>query len=161
MVMIRKAEVEDLGEIQTIAKTSWNHTYSGLIPEEVQSRFLAEAYSDEMMPMRLSRTLLYVAEENGKLIGFANASQKAGIASLHAIYLLPETKGKGTGTKLLQKLLDEMAPIQEIQVEVEKGNTSGERFYEARGFKNIEEYEEDLYGHILRTKKMVLKIKED
>lgn len=158
MVLIRKAKSEDLGEIQKIAKISWNDTYKGLIPEEIQSRFLEEAYSDERMPVRLSRTSLFVAEYDGKLLGFANASQKDGIANLHAIYLLPDAKGQGIGTELLQKLIDEMAPIREIQVEVEKGNSIGEKFYEAKGFDEIGEYAEDLYGHVLTTKKMTLKL---
>lgn len=160
MAIIRKAAAADFESIQTIASKSWNDTYQGLIPEDIQSRFLSEAYSDEMMPVRLEKTLLLVAEKEGELVGFANASEKAGAAHLHAIYLLPEAKGSGIGTQLLEHLIAELAPVSEIYVEVEKGNKSGETFYAAKGFKEIRVFEEDLYGHTLTTRKMVLSVAE-
>lgn len=158
MAIVRKAEVKDLGFIQQIAKESWNDAYRGLIPEDIQERFLREAYADELMPVRLERTLLLVAENNGELVGFANASQKAGIGNLHAIYLLPDAKGRGIGSQLLERLVAELEPIHEMHVEVEKGNRSGETFYAAKGFKMVDEFAEDLYGHTLITKKMVLEL---
>lgn len=45
-------------------------------------------------------------------------------------------------------------------MEVEAGNTSGESFYRAKGFIKEDEYEEELYGHLLHTKKMVLKLSD-
>jgi GNAT superfamily N-acetyltransferase len=158
MAIIRKAAVKDLGTIQKIAKESWNDTYRGLIPEDIQERFLGEAYADELMPVRLERTLLLVAENDGKLVGFANASQKEGIGNLHAIYLLPVAKGRGIGSQLLESLFAELGPIREMHVEVEKGNKSGETFYTAKGFKMVAEFTENLYGHTLTTKKMVLEL---
>lgn len=160
MAIIRKAATGDLGSIQTIASKSWNDTYRGLIPEDVQSRFLSEAYSDAMMPVRLEKTLLLVADQGEELVGFANASKKVGTAHLHAIYMLPEAKGSGIGTQLLEHLIAELAPVREIYVEVEKGNRSGETFYAAKGFKEIGIYQEDLYGHTLTTRKMVLRVAE-
>lgn len=160
MAVTRKATTGDLKSIQTIASKSWNDTYQGLIPEDIQSRFLSEAYSDKMMPVRLEKTLLLVAEQGGELVGFANASGKEGAAYLHAIYLLPKAKGSGIGTQLLEHLIAELGPVHEIHVEVEKGNKSGETFYAAKGFKEIEVFEEDLYGHTLTTRKMVLSVAE-
>lgn len=58
---IRHARKEDLQSVQLVAKTSWNATYEGIIPSDIQNNFLKMAYSDEMMDRRLQHTLLLVA----------------------------------------------------------------------------------------------------
>lgn len=159
-VLIRKAELKDIEAIQQIAKVSWNETYKELIPKSIQKKFLKEAYSDDFMLKRVQQTYLMVAEDEYKneIVGFANAFTKDHVAKLGAIYLFPKLQGKGIGTKLLTVLIEQLKAIKEIHVEVEKGNLVGETFYIAKGFKVVKEYEDDLFGHKLQTKKMVLNI---
>lgn len=157
-VAIRKATTEDIQMIQGIAKISWNDTYRGLIPEPIQAKFLEKAYSDDFMVKRLQQTLLMVAEVNSDMVGFANAFIDDNAAELSAIYLLPEAQGKGVGTKLLTAIINQLN-VNEISVEVEKGNLVGEKFYEAKGFHVVKEYEDDLFGHTLQTKQMILKLR--
>lgn len=73
-ITIRKMQYADTKQVQSIAKTTWNATYEGIIPLEVQNNFLNSAYNDEGMKQRLERSILYVAEVNGKVVGFANYS---------------------------------------------------------------------------------------
>jgi len=40
---------------------------------------------------------------------------------------------------------------------VEKENTIGLNFYQAKGFKKLEEFDELFYGHLLKTVKLGLK----
>ena len=141
-----------------MAKESWHDTYKELIPEAVQNQFLGQAYSDEMMAKRIDHSLFLVAESDSDVIGYAAAFQKEDQADLSAIYLLPDAKGNGIGTQLLEGVLGELDGVKEIYLEVEKGNSSGETFYEAKGFTIVDEYEDDLFGHALLTKKMVLVI---
>ncbi|TVP86543.1 MAG: N-acetyltransferase [Alkalicoccus sp.] len=130
-----------------------------MIPENVQDKFLEKAYSDENMPGRIERTSLFVAVDKEQIIGFANFFYKNHYeAELGALYVLPEAQGKKTGTKLLEAGLVEKQSLQEIHVEVERDNVTGTSFYEARGFKVLEEYEEELYGHKLQTKRMKLTV---
>lgn len=157
-VLIRKAGVKDIKAIQDIAYVTWHHTYSGLIPESIQDKFLEQAYSEEFMAKRLDQSLLLVAEKDEKVIGFANAFQKAETAELSAIYIYPDYQGEGIGTQLLGRLLDHLKPVVRLNVEVEKGNISGEKFYEKNDFQLLEEYEDDLFGHPLQTKKLVLNV---
>jgi N-acetylglutamate synthase-like GNAT family acetyltransferase len=154
--IIRKAQQEDIKAIQQVAKRSWHDTYQGLIPEQVQDQFLRMAYSDAYMVKRVEQTVCVVAEMDKQVVGFANASQKEDKADLHAIYLLPSAKGNGIGTRLLHALLEEMTGIKQLYVEVEKGNASGEQFYNAKGFTVVNEYEDELFGHKLQTKQLVL-----
>ncbi|MEN1966566.1 GNAT family N-acetyltransferase [Lentibacillus sp. N15] len=158
--MIRTMTVDDISQVQHVAKTSWNSTYDGLIPKAVQDDFLKRAYSDERMKQRLENSLLLVAEAGGEIVGFANFSpvNKDGIAELGAIYLLPAYQGNGIGTALLDKGLEQQPRTKELFISVEKDNKIGKQFYDAKGFKVISEFEENVAGHVLQTVRMVLRI---
>lgn len=79
--MIRRAEPDGIEKIRHIARTTWKATYKGLIPENVQLNFIYWAYSDENLRKRIKGSILFVAEIEGQLVGFANAS-KAGCAAV-------------------------------------------------------------------------------
>lgn len=159
-ITIRKMIKEDMQQVQQVAKTSWHHTYEGIIPAEIQGNFLKSAYSDEMMNLRLVSTFIFVSEVDGKVIGFANYSpvKEEGNVELSAIYLYPEYQGKGIGTRLLQAGIKNIEGTKEIFVNVEKDNEIGINFYKAKGFEVISEFDDDFDGHILKTVRMVLKV---
>lgn len=48
--------------------------------------------------------------------------------------------------------------LKEVYLDVEKDNTIGTNFYKAKGFKIVDEYDDNFDGHILKTVRMVLKI---
>ncbi|WP_059173090.1 GNAT family N-acetyltransferase [Bacillus sp. FJAT-27445] len=159
-MVIRKTNAEDTKQVQHVAKTSWNATYEGIIPHEVQEHFLNSAYNDDMMKQRMERSLMLVAEEDGRVSGFANFSpvRDGGKVELYAIYLLPEDQGKGIGTALLNEGIAKSNGVKEIYINVERDNAIGRAFYEAKGFKVVQELEEDFEGHILKTIRMVLEV---
>ncbi|WP_147804712.1 GNAT family N-acetyltransferase [Alkalicoccus halolimnae] len=156
-IVIRKALPADIPHIQNIALETWHDTYDDLIPREVQDKFLAEAYSDERMPGRIERTSLFVAEENGEVVGFANFFFKnPQQAELGAVYIYPQAQGRKIGSRLLRAGIQEKNSLEKIYVEVEKENYAGMAFYYAKGFELLEEFEEELFGHKLQTTRMVL-----
>ncbi|MBS4218801.1 GNAT family N-acetyltransferase [Bacillus sp. FJAT-49711] len=158
--IIRKMKMEDIQQVQSIAKTSWNHTYKNIIPMEVQENFLTSAYSDEMMKQRMERSIMYIAEVDGEIVGFANYSpmQEDGKVELYAIYLYPEYQGKGIGTSLLKAGINNLENVREIYINVEKNNNIGKTFYKAKGFEVVSHFDDVLDGHIVETIRMVLKI---
>lgn len=93
---IRKMKKKDIPQVQQIAKTSWNHTYEGIIPFDIQEKFLQKAYNDERMQQRLEHSLMLVSEADGKIVGFANYSfvREGGVAYLAAVYLGSGIPGK-------------------------------------------------------------------
>ena len=157
---IRKMHYEDSKQVQIIAKTSWHATYEGIIPLEVQNNFLKLNYSDESMKRRIEHSIVYVAEVEGEVVGFANYSKvrDGGKVELAAIYLHPEFQGRGIGTALIQQAVKELDGIKEIYINVEKGNKIGMNFYEAKGFEIVKESEEEFNGHILKQVRMVKKV---
>ncbi|SFC86441.1 Ribosomal protein S18 acetylase RimI [Bacillus sp. OV322] len=152
--------MEDISQVQHVAKTSWNSTYQGIIPLEIQESFLKTAYNDEMMQKRLEHSLFWVAEVNGEIVGFANFSaiKEEGKTELAAIYLNPEYQGKGIGTALLNEGIKQLDGVKEIYIDVEKDNNIGTRFYKAKGFKIVSEFDDDFDGHILKTVRMVFNV---
>lgn len=157
---IRKMKKEDIEEVKSVARKSWNETYEGIIPEQIQQNFLKMAYSDEMMEQRLSQSIILVAEVDDRVVGFANYSRVngAGMVELSAIYIYPDQQGIGIGTNLLKEGIKCLEAAKEIYVNVEKENEIGKNFYQARGFKLVDEFDDDFDGHILKTVRMVLEI---
>ncbi|MDP4162825.1 MAG: GNAT family N-acetyltransferase, partial [Bacillota bacterium] len=113
MFNLRNMQIEDIKKVQHVAKTSWNSTYAGIIPLEIQDKFITSAYSDEMMKRRMERSLLFVSEVNGQIVGFANYSpvQDDGAVELLAIYLLQEFQGNGIGTALLMEGINSLEGV--------------------------------------------------
>ena len=157
--MIRNMTVEDIPQVQLVARTSWHHTYEGIIPRKIQDNFLATAYSDENMVRRVERSHAFVAVIDDKIAGFANFSyvKDDGTSELAAIYLLPEAQGKGLGTKLLEQGLA-LANIKAFELSVKKDNATGLNFYLAKGFKQIDTFKEDYEGKEVETVRMRLKV---
>lgn len=158
-MMIRRMTVEDIPQVQHVARKSWHHTYDGIIPRHIQDNFLATAYNDENMVRRVERSHAFVAVIEDEVVGFTNFSyvKDNGKSELAAIYLLPEAQGKGLGTKLLEQGFA-LPSVQAIELSVEKDNASGMNFYIAKGFRQIDAYKEDFAGHELDTVRMRLEI---
>ena len=152
--------LEDIKQVQNVAKATWNATYEGIIPLSVQENFLKSAYSEDIMKRRSEQSHLFVAIDNEKVIGFANFSpvNEEGKTELGAIYLYPGFQGKGLGSALLQKGINSLKHVKEIYINVEKENKIGKTFYEAKGFQVVEEFDDDFDGHVLKTIRMVLEI---
>jgi len=158
-VVIRNMKLADIDAVKEIAIKSWHHTYDGIIPIEVQDKFLSMAYSRDTLKKRLETSPFYVAEENGQVVGFANFSnlKDDGEVELAAIYLLPKSQRRGIGSKLLEQGIKEISP-KKVFVSVDSGNVKGKEFYKAKNFETVDNIEEYFFGHKLKTTRMVLKI---
>lgn len=159
--MIRAGTIEDIKAVQEIAHISWNDTYEGIIPSPVQKSFLDKSYSTPMMEMRLKRTIVLMAVHEGEPIGFANFTKvdEDGDAELIAIYLKPDHQGIGYGKKLLHSGISYLLDGNQLFVYVECENKKGRSFYEANGFKFVEEFAELFEGYPLQTAKYVYNLK--
>ncbi len=152
-------QVDDIIFVQEIARSRWHETYEEIIPKEIQDRFLQVAYSKDSLIKRLQKSPFLVAELGGSLVGFANFSNiNDGQAELYAIYLSPNLQHKGIGTALLEKGIQELEGATNLSVCVEKDNTNGRRFYQAKGFQMVEEFDDLFDGHVLKTVRMELSL---
>lgn len=156
-LIIRKMLEADIPDVQYVAKKSWNATYQGIIPEDVQNSFLKVAYSDEMLKKRIDQ-IIFVAEHDEKIIGFINLkeTEQPNTYDLSAIYILPDYQGKRIGSRLIAHSIEPIKNFEKIFLEVEKDNINAVNFYKKLGFKIVDEYNDDFDGHILRTLRMSL-----
>lgn len=92
------------------------------------------------------------------LIGFANFSHvnEEGQAELFAIYLLPTAQHKGIGSALLENGIQRLQGATSLTVCVEKDNRIGRQFYSAKGFQQVDEFDELFEGHMLKTIRLIL-----
>ncbi|WP_078394820.1 GNAT family N-acetyltransferase [Shouchella patagoniensis] len=157
---IREMQETDIKSVQKVAKVSWNTTYENMIPVDIQDRFLQAAYSEGRMVSRLKHSSLFVAEKENQIVGFANFSpvNEKGEVELGAIYLEPAYQGRGIGSALLLKGIEKLSGVQSVFIDVEKENRVGIRFYKAKGFKTVAEFEDVLEGHRSKMLRMILEV---
>lgn len=143
-MIIRRVEIKDAEDITAI--------YSYYIENTIIT-FEEELITVKEMASRIetisSKYPFLVYEENGKVVGYAYATQwKARSAyrnsAENTIYLHPDAKGKGIGSILFSKFLDE---IKKTDLHVLVGgialpNEASVALHEKFGFKKIAQFEE-------------------
>ncbi|MFP4400676.1 MAG: GNAT family N-acetyltransferase [Candidatus Woesearchaeota archaeon] len=110
-MQIRKATIRDLKTIQELRKQLLNETNR----KSLNSDKLMETY------LNRSTSLFLIVEINNDIVGFIHAINDY----IHDLYVKPEYRNKGIGTKLLNSL-----PKQKYKV-----TTENKRFYQKNGFK--------------------------
>ena len=155
---------DDPYEISNIYESSWKYAYKGIIPQEYldsipKGRWAASINKKGMQSL--------VIDDNGKLIGTAGICRSRwerfhDCGEIVSIYLLPEYIGKGIGSKLLKRCIDELKlqGFNKILLWVLEENTRARGFYEKNGFLCTDEYISDnIGGKSLREIMYILDIK--
>lgn len=142
--------VGDHAEVRRIARKTWADTYSGIIPEDAQRRFVERVYSDEMLAWRGKRGVFLVAVGGSGIIGFADFNRPFDddrVAGLAAIYVLPGEQRNGAGSKLLTEGIRRFSDARSMVVRFGAKNNAARNFYKRHGFEKVGESEEDFLGH--------------
>ena len=142
--MIRKVEIRDAKAI--------NEIYSKYITD-TSITFETETLSDEEMLSRIKELkaegpyLIY--EENGVLLGYCYAHPWKSRAAYSktfetTVYLSPENKGRGIGTKLMKRLISECRQhgIHALIACITAGNEESNHLHEKLGFKQVSRFEQ-------------------
>jgi ribosomal protein S18 acetylase RimI-like enzyme len=140
-VVIRRAEPEDAEGIARVCAEGWRATYGGTFdPERIES-VIAEYYD----PERIRREIVapegwdgwVVAVEDGTVVGAGGGGLiEPGVGEIFVLYLDPERRGEGIGTRLLDAITEQQRArgAREQWVGVVPENAKGLPFYYARGF---------------------------
>lgn len=158
--MIREMIKEDIAAVQHIARATWKDTYTEILPEPVQQKFLDSAYSAPMLLKRMEKTEVLIAEYDHKPVGFFNMTRidEDGDAELTALYILPEYQRKGVGTELFAGALSLLDGAMQLFVYVDDLNDPAKAFYEKLGFHLLEVFDEDFEGVAVETAQYVYKL---
>ncbi len=164
VAQIRRMTASHIAAVQEVAKITWARTYRGIIPEDAQEAFLRRAYSSESLKRRIEQGIFLVAEQDGRIVGFANfvKTPEGGDDTLElaAIYVLPGRQGQGIGTGLLRAGISAAPGVSRVIVKVNRDNPATRRFYKAKGFQFQKDLVEDFFGHKQHLIEMVLPVTE-
>jgi GNAT superfamily N-acetyltransferase len=156
-IITRPATPADAASIRAVAISAWRATYAGLISEGTIERFLARAYAEERVALRIERNDMFVAgTSEGVIEAFAECANRDDHVQLVSFYALPAARGRGLGTALLAMVL-EAHPGQDVAADVLVGNDLAEPFYAARGFVPGELLVEELAGEPIRERRWWLR----
>ncbi|OQP07760.1 GNAT family N-acetyltransferase [Geobacillus sp. 46C-IIa] len=157
--MIRKADLTDAPAIAAVHVESWKTTYRGIVPDAYLETLAVEE-KQTLWEKGLSQAdhSVFVAEENGRVVGFISGGRNrasGGPAAqydgeLYAVYLLKEAQGKGLGRQLVQASARDLAQngIHSLVVWVLAANPS-RGFYERLGGKKLAEERVEIGGKAL------------
>lgn len=105
LVNLHTWTVNDLAAVRHIALTTWLAAYSSFIPESDIRLFFEEWYTVEKLKELCNSPTArgFIAEMDSHAVGFAKTSYNSDEKKfyLQSLYVLPESQGKGIGTKLL------------------------------------------------------------
>lgn len=144
-MIIREAEEKDIPRLQRLATKTYVDAFGySFTPEELQRR-IKETRSEAYFTNAIMRDVIFVAEEYGQLIGYAECGPvglpvktQEGDRELSRLFVLKEHQGKGVGTSLLNTLLAhpsmQNAPC--IWLDVWEKNDGAIRLYKSYGFED-------------------------
>ena len=150
---IRRATPEDAEALAEIGAETFTDTFSHLYPEADLQAFLVESHSVEAARGYLENPdyAVWLAEEDGRAVGYALAGPcglphpdvTAGCGELKRIYFRKTAQGGGRGGRLLDAVLAwlEKNGPRPIWLGVWSENHGAQKFYAARGFEKVGEYE--------------------
>ncbi len=120
---IRRAALNDLLAVYNIERQSFNHPY-GLVV------FLTLLTSPS--------SLFLVAEDAGKVVGYAVARVDEGSALLLSIAVHPQHRRRGIGALLLRSIIRQLPEeVEYLDLQVAVSNRVAISFYEKHGFEKI------------------------
>ena len=134
---------------------AWWATYGGRMADETIERFLAAAYSEARIGVRIERHEVLVAGPSvdpAAIEAFAEVAVHDDHLQLVAIYVLPSSRGRGLGTALLEAITA-AHPHVDLAADVLLGNELAEPFYAARGFVPGEELTDEIAGTLIRERR--------
>ncbi len=149
---IRTGDLSDIPVIQRIAREAWHAAYGEIISEEFICHELDREYSEAALKDQMSEsahTFLMAELADGTVVGFASYGELAGaaessgvkrLAKLYKLYLLPELKGKGYGSALINAVIArcEQSGCDQLCLSVNRGNPAV-AFYQRQGFSVLKE----------------------
>ncbi|MGH7739586.1 MAG: GNAT family N-acetyltransferase [bacterium] len=139
---IRPGQFSDVPAISKAYAQAWRETYQGTAPpafvDGMTEAAAAGLFQESFRPNRYCY-FLYVAEVEGRIVGFADGGKErsrpeSGEGELYAIYLLREFQGKGVGRELFRASLVQLnrSELSPVVVWVLEENPH-RKFYESLG----------------------------
>lgn len=169
-VTLRKAAPKDAVALGALHVASWHETYTGIFPDEMLAGLSVDARTamwDKILgaPDEFGCAAVFVAEDNGCVIGFGSCGQqqedalrdKGFSGEFSEIYVLRSHQGRGVGRSIITAMSNELSTVGHIAacLWVLRQNAPARAFYERLGGIVVDEkidersnapFIEDAYG---------------
>jgi GNAT superfamily N-acetyltransferase len=138
-VLVRDATVGDARRIEEIRVRTWRVAYRHVLPpEDLDAMPIDETRWAHRIMEPPPGWGIYVAEDEGRIIGFASigpSRDEQGVGELYAIYVEPEAWSTGAGRALIEHAEEGLrAGWAESTLWVLEDNPRAQRFYERAGW---------------------------
>jgi len=144
-VSLRDAGLDDLPAIVALQARSWRTSYRGIVDDAFLDAIPMQQWIESWRAHFFAGdTRCLVAEEEGRIIGFASVGQPdsseardPSVRELHTIYIEASHYGRGLGQLLIKTALGHLreAGAGTVVLWVLEQNDRGRRFYEAGGWR--------------------------
>jgi len=139
--------VEDIPLIRELTFKIWPQTYAALLSQKQISYMLDLMYSElSLLRQMTDGSHFIIVYDNDEPCGFAAFFETDSyIFKLDKIYVLPSQQGKGTGSFVINHIIDEIKKKGAIALQLQvKRDNKARFFYEKLGFNIIEEKDFDI-----------------
>jgi GNAT superfamily N-acetyltransferase len=145
-VDVRPAQPSDAAGISEVQVRSWQDAYRGLLPQDHLDALDVDGrravWRRILAATDWPRTGAFVAEDDGRVLGFAHVGptrDEDGLGALGevtALYVLPDASGTGVGRALMAASVQTLAEagFTGASLWVLDGNTAARGFYEHAGW---------------------------
>ena len=144
-ISLRVAGMDDIPAIVALQARSWRTSYRGIVDDAFLDAIPVQQWIESWRAhLFAAGTECIVAEDEGRIIGFASAGRPDGggdagpdIGELHTIYIDASHQGRGVGPVLIERALRYLRELgaQTAVLWVLEQNSRGRRFYENGGWK--------------------------
>lgn len=142
---VRRAGRGDLVAIGRVADAAHWEAYSGLLAAVTIAALLRRDFSPGPLRRRLLSGRVLVAEEDGRVVGFAEAAVETDHTRLTALASDPGDRHAGVAARLLEAVR-RLAPHLPVSADVPLGCLPVEGYLEAQGFVPGEILQTNLFG---------------
>ncbi|MFT4263881.1 MAG: GNAT family N-acetyltransferase [Nocardioides sp.] len=151
---VRLATPDDLDAVLRVGHETWWATYVPITGEEFVRDGLARWWTAESTLPAIERGLVFVAEEEGAVVGMTMYGVRDRRADIWKLYVLPEAQGSGLGRALVDAVVSAVAgAADEIVLAWLEGNDDAAAFYRRMGFEETHrEPDDDGHPHVWMRK---------
>ena len=138
---IRKINKEDNPEVAQLIRAVFDEMDIPKVGTAYEDPYLDLMYEEYNKP----KSVYYVVENNGKIVGAAGiaplANEAETICELQKMYFLPETRGIGIGTEMMEVCLQSARNFgfEKCYLETMPFMLDAQKLYKKTGFENITE----------------------
>jgi ribosomal protein S18 acetylase RimI-like enzyme len=139
MLNISRAVKSDSRTIVEFLKEVWTNTFESKFDHDTVEKVLKTCFAHDAILRQIEdKTWVFlIAKENdGRITGMINARQDEHFSIIvNRLYIRSDSQGKGTGSMLLEAIIQYFPDAGKFILEVIDNNTKAIGFYEQKGFK--------------------------